>query len=434
MKSLASLTKSLDRMLLGAREQFEAEDHSPLKAPVPYRVLWLGFTHVTYGKLDFRMTDFDREYLQAVTLNYSKFLEKITDHNLSVSVDLFFVEEAAALSKSDREDWLYLSQDSAQAAIDRYLPKNEYDTVITTVQTDGEENCKRNRLRRGFNKHKAILGLMTAGISSPIGYSTFNLGFPRRDTYPLQDPEVPSLYATALAVHEWMHQLEYLGDLLGIEYPSTHAYKGPKAYPGYPKFTAYENDYDFFEFYKLVLSGRLPYTEDGKTKYVGMYPKMWPLIKRNLFGIGSYTLKDADGEGYLAIEYPEQERTGKKTSSRVKASPALTLSDTPCVWNLRYCGDERYVLSPKETPDLRIDLDNAWDEENNLIKLHRATGCYKAQNWRIVRSGDGNHFIQTCYESGRVLTVEKKGGTATLCTMGSHGAQRWIIRSVSTPE
>ena len=410
MKSLASLTKSLDRMLLEAREQFEAEDHSPLEAPVPYRVLWLGFTHVTYGKLDFRMTDFDREYLQAVTLNYSKFLEKITDHNLSVSVDLFFVEEAAALSKSDREDWLYLSQDSAHAAIDRYLPKNEYDTVITTVQTDGEENCKRNRLRRGFNKHKAILGLMTAGISSPIGYSTFNLGFPRRDTYPLQDPEVPSLYATALAVHEWMHQLEYLGDLLGIEYPSTHAYKGPKAYPGYPKFTAYENDYDFFEFYKLVLSGRLPYTEDGKTKYVGMYPKMWPLIKRDLFGIGSYTLKDADGEGYLA------------------SVPELTISDEPCVWNLRYCGDERYVLSPKETPDLRIDLDNAWDEENNLIKLHRATGCYKAQNWRIVRSGDGNHFIQTCYESGRVLTIEKKGSPATLCTMGAGGAQRWILQ------
>ena len=412
MTSLLSDAKKLDRMLRDAKEQFEAEDRSALKAPVKYRVLWLGFTHVTYGKLDFQMTEFDREYLQAVTLNYTKFLEKISDHNLKITVDLHFVEDAAELRKSDREDWLYLPQESAQPAIEMYLPDKEYDTVLTTIQTEGEENCRRNRLRRGFNKHKAILGLMTAGLSSPIGYSTFNLGFPRRGTYPLSDPVVPSLYATALAVHEWMHQLEYLGELLGIEYPSTHAYRGPSEFPGYKKFTADANDYDYFEFYKLVLSGRLPYTGDGTTKYVGMYPKMWPLIKRNLFGIGSYTLKDADGEGYLA------------------SVPELTISDEPCEWNLRYCGDERYVLSPKETPDLRIDLDNAWDEENNLIKLHRATGCYKAQNWRIVRSGDGNHFIQTCYESGRVLTIEEKGSPARLCTMGSSGAQRWILEKV----
>ncbi|MCR5274539.1 MAG: hypothetical protein K6E26_04175 [Clostridiales bacterium] len=430
MTSLLSDAKKLDRMLRDAKEQYEAEDRSALKAPVKYRVLWLGFTHVTYGKLDFQMTDFDREYLQAVTLNYTKFLEKISDHNLKITVDLHFVEDAAELRKSDREDWLYLPQESAQPAIEMYLPDKEYDTVLTTIQTEGEENCRRNRLRRGFNKHKAILGLMTAGLSSPIGYSTFNLGFPRRGTYPLSDPVVPSLYATALAVHEWMHQLEYLGELLGIEYPSTHAYRGPSEFPGYKKFTADANDYDYFEFYKLVLSGRLPYTGDGTTKYVGMYPKMWPLIKRNLYEIGSVTLKNADGEEYLAA-IPQKTGGKKKPKDRTLR---LTLSDKPCVWNLRYSGDDRYVISPKDYPDQRIDLHNAWDEEDNLIKLHGGTGCHKAQIWGLVRSGDGNHFIQTSYESGRVLTVEKKGGTATLCTMGSHGAQRWIIRPVSTPE
>ncbi|MCR4586313.1 MAG: hypothetical protein K5686_11395 [Lachnospiraceae bacterium] len=49
-----------------------------LYAPVKYNVLWLGFTHVTYNDLDFRMTDFDREYLEAVALNYEKsFLKKL---------------------------------------------------------------------------------------------------------------------------------------------------------------------------------------------------------------------------------------------------------------------------------------------------------------------------------------------------------------------
>ena len=69
-----------------------------------------------------------------------------------------------------------------------------------------------------------MLGVETAGLESPMGYSAFDLTEPKAGTYPLEDPEVPSLYATAVAVHEWMHQLEYLGTMLGIEYPSTHAY------------------------------------------------------------------------------------------------------------------------------------------------------------------------------------------------------------------
>ena len=107
-----SAAQKIDRLMKDAADQFLARDHTHLKEPVRYNVLWLGFTHVTYGELDFRMTGFDREYLQAVVLNFEKFLEKITDHDIDVTVDLHFIEDEAPLTLYESEGWLYLANDS----------------------------------------------------------------------------------------------------------------------------------------------------------------------------------------------------------------------------------------------------------------------------------------------------------------------------------
>ncbi|MBR4540860.1 MAG: hypothetical protein IKO54_01640, partial [Lachnospiraceae bacterium] len=101
-----SYVESTDRMLKEAVEQYNAHDYTNLDEPVKYYVLWLGFTHVTYGDLDFQMTDFDREYLQAVALNYEKCLESITSHNLDITVDLQFVDDVTPLTKWYDDDWL----------------------------------------------------------------------------------------------------------------------------------------------------------------------------------------------------------------------------------------------------------------------------------------------------------------------------------------
>lgn len=407
--SFDEAAKRAERMIREAVEAFHADDYARLEEPVRYYVLWLGFTHVTYGELDFQMTDFDREYLKAVALNYEKSVESIADHNVDIIVDLHFIDEVMPLTKSYDEDWLYLDQNTVMPVIERYLGTQEVDTVLTTVQTAGEENRLRNMAKEGYGVHDVILGLQTAGISSSLGYSTFNLTTPKEGTYPLADPEIPSLYATAVAVHEWMHQLEYMKTLLGVEYPDTHAYMGETE--GYQKYIADQNDYDFFEFYKLVLSGRLPYRQGDSIKLVGMYPKMWPLIKRDVFGLGEFTIKAADGSGYLAG------RDG---------DPALTVSDDPCVWTIRYSAEGRFMLSPKELPNLLIDLGNAWDVEGNTIGLWGYTGYVNAQSWRIDACDDGTYYLRTPYESGRVITV-KKGQPALLCTVGAEGAQRWTI-------
>ena len=208
-----------EKMISEAADQYYAEDYTPLDEPVKYNVLWLGFTHVTYKELDFQMTDDDREYLEAVALNFEKSVESITDHNLDITVDLHFSEDAVELTQWEGADWLYLAQDTVQPVIDQYTAGKEYDTVLTTVQSSGDENYFRNEAIDYYSDNYIMLGLKTSGLSSAMGYSTFDLGQPREGTYPLEDPEIPSLYATAVAVHEWMHQLEDLKTIMGIEYP-----------------------------------------------------------------------------------------------------------------------------------------------------------------------------------------------------------------------
>ncbi len=414
--AFSAVVSDTDRMVKEAIEQYKNEDYTRLSEPVKYYVLWLGFTHVTFGDLDFRMTDFDREYLEAVALNYEKTVESVSDHNVDITVYLYFVEDAMPLTRYPGEDWFYLDITTAMPFIEQYSAGKEIDTVLTTIQTDGEENRQRNEDKDGYGEHYAILGLKTDGIESPIGYSTFNLCTPAEGTYPLEDPEIPSLYATAVAVHEWMHQLEYLKTMLGVEYPDTHAYAGPPSYPHYQKYIADLNDYDFFEFYKLVLKGQCPYTDENGVKRVGMYPKMWPLIKRNVLNLGTFTIQASDKSGYL---------TGTDGDN------PLTLTDEVSTWIIRYSGDGRFILSPGKYPNLRMDLGNAWDSEGNTVGVWIYTGYVDAQSWILLDNGEGTYSIQTPYPSGRLVTVTQKGEQARIYTDSAvAGVQKWIIKKV----
>ena len=93
-------------LIAEAKEQYEKEDYTPLFPKLNYRILWLGYTHVTYGKLDFRMTKSDRQYLEAVTKNFEAYVEKTTSHSLNIEIDLFFVDDATPLTKADGDEWL----------------------------------------------------------------------------------------------------------------------------------------------------------------------------------------------------------------------------------------------------------------------------------------------------------------------------------------
>ena len=398
-----------------ALEEYWNEDHTPLETPALYRILWLGYTHVTFGELDFQMTDFDREYLAAVAKNFEAVVEKYAEHNVDIEIDLFFIDAETPLMQAEGDDWLYLDQETIQGDIDEFCAEKDYNTVLTTVQTAGEENEERNIGKAGYDKHYVILGLEIAGISKACGYSTFLLGEPAPESYPLADPETPSLYATAVAVHEWMHQLEGLGPMLGIEYPNTHAYLGEKEFPGYQTYTANQNNYDFFEFYEQVLRGELPWTgENGEVKHVRMYPHMWQMLQLPLVS-GVYTIQNAEGN-YLSGREEE---------------PRLFVARRECLWTITAIGGDRYVLSPVDLPEMRMDLSNAWDEEGNTVGLWYDSGYLDAQSWYLDGNENGSYTIRTPYESGRLVTVNGVGVSAFLGTAGEVlGTQEWFINRV----
>lgn len=412
--SFSEKSEEIDQLIREAREQYLEEDYTRLSEPVKYRILWIGFTHVKYGDFDFQMTDFDKEYLEAATRNFEKSVEKIVDHNLDIEIDLHFVDTIKDLTMDSDEYWLFLKQETVQNEIDRFCENTYYDTVLTTVQTAGKENDARNMRVPEYGELDVIQGLKTAGLESEMGYSTFNLGEPDPGTYPLDDPEIPSLYVTVVAMHEWMHQLEYMGEMLDIEYPSTHAYKGPETFPGYQEYVQDLNDYDYLEFYRPVLQGKLPYTGDGKLKHVGMYPKMWKLIRRDVLNQGLFAITNPDGK-YLALN---DEGTG------------LTLSETESRWFILYGLEGNYIFVPEQDRELRMDLAEGWDEEGNPVHLYIRNPDYRdAQRWKIIENTDKTYCICTAYSSGRALTLSNPLDDPTIQTIVGtpEKNQKWTI-------
>ena len=394
-----------------ALQQYLSEDHTPLAERQKYRILWLGYARVTYQGLDFRMEAQDKLYLAAVAQNFEQAVERISGGCLEIEIDLHITDRAVELTKADGADWLYLSLDSALSDIRMYSRGKTYDSVLTTVHTYGSRNYERNKNVPGYDKHFVMLGLMTHGLGDWISYSTFDLTEPEPGYNKWKMDEL-GLYGTMVAIHEWMHQLEYLGVLLDIEYPDTHVYQGSEnGFTGYPRSDYYKDD---FEFTKLVLSGKLPYKQNGKTRLVGMYPQMWPLTSRENLVLGKYTLQNAQGQ-YLSAR---------------EGQPKLTLSDEKCVWRLQFTKPDRVAFIPEEMPWLRIDLYNAWDFEGNTVTLQTVTGAWDAQSWTLRGNGNGSFCIVTPYESGRVLTCAKAGGAVTLNTQNEvlAEAQGWYFR------
>lgn len=262
-----------------AVSQYQNQDHTPSGEKVVHQILWLGYTKVIYENLDLRMDESGRELLENVVYNFEHVVEDISEHNVDIQIDLYFIDEERVLTYDEENNFFYLDHETVVQDIHKYNSDNSYDSVITTVQSGGEENCYRNCNEDMYFNTPVVLGLNTMSISGvSYGYSTFDLCDPCAQVM-FEDPTVPSLESTAVAVHEWMHQFEEIGYLLEIEFPNTHAYMGGEEYPGYKTYEfAPEGNYDYFEFYAQVLSGTVPYTDfDGNVMYVGMYPEMWKM-------------------------------------------------------------------------------------------------------------------------------------------------------------
>ena len=87
-------------------------------------------------------------------------------------------------------------------------------------------------------------------------------------------------------------------------------------------------------------------------------------------------------------------------------------------------------MIPEQQQDLRIDLSDACDEENNPVGLFTCNPEYlDAQRWHVVENADGSYCIQTAYDSHRALTVEGIGQEAVIRERSETLAesQEWII-------
>ena len=393
-----------------AREQCEAEDRTPLYSPATLRILWLGYTHAYYRTMNFRMDPEYLEYLYAVALNYEKTLETWANGSVDIEVDLYLIDHIVSLTRDSGSDFLYLSRETAQPDIDRYMQWKPYDSVITTIMSQGEKNALRNRDNADYGKIGPIYGLCTSGIWDAMSYSTFDLYEPFPGTYPVRDPYVPALDVTGAAIHEWEHTFDCLGEMLGVEFPVTHAYMGAPQFPGYRQYPAGNMD---FTYLTLVFSASLPYSGEYGIRRVGMYPKMWRLLQRENLDFGTYTIRNAAGE-YLSAR---------------RADPTLTLSQAPCRWKVRYAQNHAVILIPEDIPEWRIDLDNAWDEEGNRVKLIHNTGAIKAQSWILQANGDGTCCIRTACGSDRVLCIPRLGEKAVIRSPNAAPSSqtRWIF-------
>ncbi len=259
--------------------QYQNQDHTPSGEKVVHKMLWLGYPKVSYEKLDLRMDESGRALFEDVAYNFEHVVEDISEHNVDIQIDLYFIDEERVLSYDADNGFLFLDHETVVQDILKYNPDNSYDSVMTAVQSGGEENYSRNFNEDMYFENPVILGLNTLSISeASYGYSTFDLCDPSIQIM-FDDPTIPSLESTAVAVHEWMHQFEGIGYVLGVEFPSTHAYMGGEENPGYKTYEfAPQEYYDYFEFYTQVLSGTVPYTDfDGNVIYVGMYPEMWKM-------------------------------------------------------------------------------------------------------------------------------------------------------------
>ena len=414
--SLSSRISQTESLIMKAKEQIRTGDRTRPYSHAAYRILWIGYTNARFNSLQFTMSDSDRKYLEAVTVNFKKYVEKTISHALDITIDLYFCDREVTMSESEGDTWLLLTREAALPEIREYQAKNSviYDTVFTTVQSQGKTNYRHNHKKPGYDKNTVMLGVKTHGLENDQGYLTFDLGEPVKGTYPQKNPEIPSLFGTAVAVHEWLHQLEYLGTLLGISYPDTHAYMGPPEFKGYKKITPDLNNYDHFEFYEQVLTGTVPYTGNGSIEYQGMYPRMWKLVPRSVLNFGTYTIQSAQEKNkYLAV-----------------VGNQVRLSDKPYKWTLRYGSNGAVVISSESSPKLRIDLTNASDVEGNTVQMVGATGALDAQRWILESQSDDSYLIRTPYSSHRMISVSKDGKNATINRRYGSDLQKWIFTEV----
>ncbi len=374
--------KFIDFITYDIQNQFATGEIIATSEPVEFKILWLGYKDVSYESLQFTMNEEDEEYLRNVVENFEQTTEKMSDYEVDIQIDFYFVNDSRNLTYDG--EFLYLDLEDAKQDINIYNKNRKYDSVITTVQAEGDENYERRQEHPEYSEEEyyVILGLCTHNFTSEYGYSTFNLSEPLDEKIYAPETDVPSLFATAVAVHEWLHQFDEAGEYLDIEYPQVHLYLGGDEYEGYEKYVENEKNYDFFELYEQILSGTVPYTSpDGERYDVGLNPRLWQYFKCTDVLLGQYTIYNSEAGQYLSVD-----EKGK-----------LLLTEEKYYWDITFTVDNQYLISSSEEKDKYISLD-----DDNLMVCDNDENAYNKWSIRvnenresIIENNDYSSFLWT---------------------------------------
>ena len=389
-------------ILQNAKAQALAENRTPISPPAIQKILFVACTNTSLGGVKYSMDETQKQFVRDVAKNYEEVVAYYSNNNVIIQKDIVFIDREVVIPNVNPT---LVTQETIQAELDIYAPIGEYDGILVTAA-------------KGIpNVH---MGVKTAGYENLYGYAWFSLYIPTggqtpptSSTYVVPKADEAPFLSTDVAVHEWLHQLEFLDGLLDYTFPPVHAYMGPPEFPGYTQYPGHPV-WDFADYYRDLMSGNVPYTSGGTTRKIGMFPLMWQITPSFLNSKATYIVNEGNG---LYLTY---------------SGGVTTYSETPTPWYLRYNGkfnnEDKYLVLTSDNRSL--DISNAWNSEGNAVGIFGVNPGYpQAQNWRITKNSDGTYKLTTTFDNNNKVLQRNTGSThATGTTINSDNSsldQRW---------
>ena len=389
-------------ILQEARTQAIAENRTPISPPAIHKILFVACTNASLSGYKYTMDETQKQFFRDVAQNYEEVVAYYSNNNVVIQKDLLFIDREVIIPN---ENPTLVTQETIQPELNIYAPVGEYDGVLVTAA-------------KGIpNVH---MGVKTAGYENLYGYAWFSLYIPTGGqtpptsyTYVVPKADEAPFLSTDVAVHEWLHQLEFLGSLLNYTFPPVHAYIGPPEFQGYTPYPSHPV-WDFADYYRDLMSGNVPYTSGGSSRKIGMFPLMWHITPSFLNSKATYIVNEGNG---LYLNY-----SGGVTS----------FSTTPTPWYLRYNGkfntEDKFLVLTSDNRSL--DISNAWNTEGNAVGIYGVNlGYPQAQNWRITKNSDGTYKLTTTFDNNNKVLQRNTGSThATGTTINSDNGsmdQKW---------
>ena len=289
------------------KAESEYTSNKVIKKSIPsdYKILFILFRSVTLSGNTFLVeegSNKEKIFYEAVN-NFKYSIENFTNKNVHIIPTIKIVNQNVESTESK-----YLQSSNISSILADLAPAGLYDAVITSSGAEWGAGgvTSTGMLSNNIINNYSFYGYSGCSINTDNDIKNIGKGYDKNNPY---------LVTTNIFIHEWMHQLENLRNILkpngeNIIYPYTHAY-----YEDYQKNPTkdwmykdkYKWDENYFNdekkyphvverrltsFYRAVLACEVEYIPNNHKK-VGMYPEFWKLTP-NTIVLGKFILQDSN--------------------------------------------------------------------------------------------------------------------------------------------